>query len=297
MKKNKIALITGATGFIGSHLALRLKSENWNIHAVVRKTSKIEKNLMGKVVFHVYDENNNLNKIMKSVKPHVVFHLASLFLPNHQYEDIAGLVESNIKFGTELLEAMVQNDVYCFINTGTSWQYYENEKYNPVNLYAASKNAFEMMLRYYQESKPINVVNLQLYDTYGEGDQRPKLLQLLQKSAKTGEKLLMSPGEQRIDLVHIDDVVEAFILAAKYLLEDKKECFGTFAVTSGNPIKLKELVEKYEEVLGKKLNINWGGRPYRNREVMIPWQFGVTLPGWQPLIKFETGVKTLIKGC
>lgn len=290
MKHTKRALVTGVTGFIGYHLALRLADDGWEIHAIVRKTSNIEKlkiKLKEKIIFHVNDEENDLRKIVKKAQPDVVFHLASLFLSNHAYQDISALVDSNIKFGTELLDAMVENKIYRFVNTGTSWQHYNNAEYNPVNLYAASKQAFEMMMKYYQEISPLNVINLKLYDTYGPNDNRKKIFALLEHVLKTGERLQMSKGEQLIDLVHIDDVVNAFILSAIYLMENKKEYYGTYAVSSGKPIALKTLVEAYENIIGEKLNIAWGDRQYREREVMVPWNMGTLLPGWQTKFKLS----------
>ena len=281
---NKTALLTGVTGFIGRHLAERLLEQGWQVHAIVRKNSnigQIEETVREKIIFHIHDEKTDLRKIVKAAEPEVVFHLASLFLASHAYEDISRLIDSNIKFSVQLLEAMAVNDVYRLVNTGTSWQHYKNENYNPVNLYAASKQAFEVIMKYYQETIPLQVIDLKLYDTYGPDDTRKKLFSLLDKIAQTGETLAMSKGEQLIDLVHVDDVVDAFLLSAKYLLENKYRYRGEYAVTSGIQISLKKIVEEYEKFIGKKINIIWGGRPYREREVMIPWNNGRILPGWK----------------
>jgi hypothetical protein len=53
-----------------------------------------------------------------------------------------------------------------------------------------------------------------------------------------------------------------------------------YGVTSGDPISLKDIVLKLEDEIGKKINVNWGGRPYRNREVMVPWNSLDTIAGW-----------------
>lgn len=280
----RIALVTGITGFIGSHLAAALLNEEWEVHAIVRRHSKIEtlpKGVQDHVVFYQLDEYPDMIEILHLAKPTVVFHLASLFLAQHGYDDIEPLMESNLTFGTKLLEAMAQMGIRAFINTGTAWQHYANEEYNPVNLYAATKQAFEAILRYYQELGQIDVITLQLSDTYGENDTRKKLLALLKNTAESGKKLAMSPGEQKIDLVHVEDVVSAYILAAKYIVMGKTEFLGSYAVTSGTAISLRELAERYSQLIGKKIHIEWGGRPYRRREVMIPWTKGVILPGWK----------------
>ena len=280
---NKKALLTGVTGFIGSHLARHLLKNNWEVNAIVRESSNLDvlpPDIKQNINFHVHTNQNSLLKIVKTSAPDVVFHLASLFLSNHKYEDIPALIESNVTFGTQLLDAMIKNDVKNLVNTGTSWQHYENKSYSPVNLYAATKQAFEDITKYYIETAGLHVINLQLFDTYGEGDRRRKLLSLLREIADSGETLQMSLGEQKIDIVHVDDVADAFLIAANFLLNEQYEFCDTYAISSGNAISLRDLVKKYEQILGKKLNIEWGKRAYREREVMIPWNTGKLLPTW-----------------
>ena len=101
----------------------------------------------------------------------------------------------------------------------------------------------------------------------------------------------MSPGEQMIDLVHVDDVVEAFVLSAQRLVSGTVEGHERYAVSSGRPIKLRELVELFVRVTAGPLAIEWGGRPYRDREVMIPWNTGSPVPGWQPKVGLEEGIQ------
>ncbi len=291
---SKKALLTGATGFVGSNIARRLAADGWEVHIIVRKTSGLDRieDFSGKTVIHEHDGSmEKMMTILKRASPDTVFHLASLFLAEHQPKDVDALINNNILFGTQLVEAMVRNNAYHLINTGTSWQHYKNEDYNPVCLYAATKEAFETLLKFYTETTPLKVISLKLFDTYGPNDGRGKLLSLLEKISKNHEPLDMSPGEQLLDLVYIDDVVNAFILASERIKENIPVNPEDFAVSSGKPIKLKELVSIYRNVTGKTLPIRWGGRRYRNREVMTPWSNGTRLPGWQPLVNIETGIR------
>lgn len=278
----KKAIITGITGFIGSHLARRLIKDGWELHAVTRNSSKYDliQDIKDSIHFHMYDGTiESMQNIFDIGKPEIVFHLASLFLSQHKPEDITRLIQSNILFGSHLVESAVNSGCKQFINTGTSWQHFENNDYNPVNFYAATKQAFEDILKYYVEAHELKVITLKLFDTYGPDDPRPKLLNLLKRAAETGESLDMSPGEQLLDLVHVDDVVEAFC-AVRELLEAEGSLKKEYGVTSGDPISLKDIVLKLEDEIGKKINVNWGGRPYRNREVMVPCNSMATVPGW-----------------
>lgn len=292
------AIITGATGFVGYHLTRHLVASGWTVHAIVRPQSKTLSLLqMGNrlTIHRFYGSTAEMIELVKEIKPDIVFHLASLFLAQHQQRDVVPMIHTNIAFGTQLLEAMDASGVYRFVNTGTSWQHYENKSYSPVCLYASTKQAFESVLTYYTEATPLQAVTLKLFDTYGPLDARPKLFSLLQKTAREQNPLPMSAGEQLIDLVYIDDVVNAYCLAAERLLEGKTaQKSERFAVSSGNPVTLKNLVSVYEKVLGKTLPIQWGARPYRPREVMTPWNRWEPVPNWLPLIDLETGIRKIL---
>ena len=295
-------LMTGVTGFIGHHLGERLVNDGHEVHAIVRPTSKINElseNLQRNVQFHVYDKDNTVLDIITDLcvddkRPDVVYHLATNFLNVHRFEDIQDLVQSNITFGTELLDAMVANNVYNFVNVGTFAQHFDDADYSPINLYAATKACFEGIIKYYAEVRNLKCIALHLFDTYGADDKRGKILGLLKKISASGETLKMSPGGQLIDIVYIDDVIEAFIAAGKLLAACKYDYCGTYGVSSTKPIPLREVVKIFENVTGKKLSIVWGGRPYRTREVMVPWSSYKLLPGWQPKISLQDGIKKFL---
>ena len=276
-------LVTGATGFIGSEFVKKALADGYEVHCLVRRESNILRLAKGVNIHYLSRKNDNINKIISIIQPEIVFHLASLFIADHKYDDIDDLIYSNITFSTKIVDAMVNNNILMLVNVGTSWQYYNsNEEYNPVNLYAATKQAFEDILKFYNDKYKLRVINLKLFDTYGECDFRKKLFFALNKAIDNKERLKMSFGEQEIDLVHIDDVVNALLLAGRMLIT--KEVFNeSYALSSGNVMKLKELVGKYEIFIGENIDIEWGARPYREREVMKVWKHGENLPGWEPL--------------
>ena len=293
--KHRVALVTGATGFVGSNLVERLVQEGWQTHIVCRTDSHIpDTPEFINVIKHIYDgSTDSLIQCVENAKPDIVFHLASLFLSQHESKDIEALIQSNVLFATQLIEAMRVNNISRFINTGTSWQHYNNEDYNPVCLYAATKQAFEALLDYYVKACGFKTITLKLFDTYGANDPRPKLFNLLNKAATTRQALDMSAGQQLIDLVHIDDVIEAYLIAAQRLLEDKVIQHENYAVSSGQPLPLKDLVELYAKVTEQTVNVNWGARPYRYREVMKIWDKGQLLEGWKLSKELTTGLANL----
>ena len=295
-------LITGITGFIGHHLAERLIDDGHDVFALVRTTSRISElsqKLQSNVQFLTYDNNNTIKSIITKLcseeqQIDVVYHLATKFINVHQFDDIKSIIQSNITFGTELLDALTANNIRNFINTGTFTQHYNDEHYNPFNLYSASKKCFEDVIKFYCEVHDLKCISLHLFDTYGSDDKRGKILGLLKKISQSGETLKMSPGEQLIDIVYIDDVINAFTLAGIYLFEQKYDYCGTYGVSSMNPVSLREVVKVFETVLGKKLSIEWGGLPYRQREMMVPWKSFKVLPNWTPKTKLDEGIKKFL---
>jgi nucleoside-diphosphate-sugar epimerase len=290
-------LISGATGFIGAHLITRLQKEKHTIFIVVRPSTKQE-TLPKKIKTYVFDNDiENLTTFMQKEKFDGVIHLASLFLAQHTSEDIKNLIDSNVFFGAALLQAATKSNTPWFINTGTFWQHYKNKAYSPVNLYAASKQAFESLAQYYVETTTINFVTIKLSDTFGKNDTRPKIFNLLTKLRTTGETLLMSPGKQVLDISYIENVIDGYMRMITLLSgKDGASLRGkSFAISAKKKLTLQQLVKVFEKVTKSKLSISWGGRPYRDREVMVPWNKGTPIPGHKQTYSLEDGIREILE--
>ncbi|KIL36981.1 hypothetical protein SD71_04615 [Cohnella kolymensis] len=295
-KGARSAVITGATGFIGAYLVRKMLVEGWNIHLICRSNANLERirDITNELKLHVYDGSaSHLNRIMDEARPHVVIHLAAMVITEYTPLDIEPMIQSNVLFGTQIAEAMVRAGCHYLINTGTLQQHFEGKPYGPTSLYAATKQAFDDILEYYIDTTPLKVVTLKLSHVYGPDDPKQKLFSLLRHAANMEQPLMMSPGHQLIDLVYIDDVVEAFYLAAMRFDEPMTAKHEKYYVSSGHPLELKELVSLYEKVTGKTISVHWGGRPYREREMMFPWPIGERVPGWQVTVLLEEGIRKM----
>jgi nucleoside-diphosphate-sugar epimerase len=292
-------LITGATGFIGNNLVKQLLTGN---HSLFCTLLKGEDNPFGEesvksIVFsdHSFDENIDFLKV-NNIEG--IIHLASIVQSGeHKSSDVEALIDTNIKFSTILLELAVRTQVDWFINTGTYWQNYNNLPYSPVNLYAATKEAFLNIARYYWETNQIKFTTIKLFDTYGPNDNRPKIFNIWDKIAKSGETIDMSPGDQIIDISYIGDIVDAFRLLADHLHNTNPAIKNgaVYAVKAEKRYTLRELAIIFKGVTNQKLNINWAGRPYKEREVMSPWTSGEVIPGWKPKVSINDGIKLIFK--
>lgn len=279
-------LITGNSGFIGTNLCAKLRRK-YELFYLARPHSPLHTPGVHDCTFFFADNNiGALTQFIRINKIDGVIHLASKYLQKHEQQDIPDLIQSNVYFGTAVLEAAAAAGVKWFINTGTIWQNYNaldgSDAYCPVNLYAATKQAFMDIAKFYSETSDMRICTLKLCDTYGPDDPRKKIFALFEENARTGELLKMSAGEQKMDILHIDDVVEGFAHLAE-MLQNGEKLRDEYVLSSGQQLTLRELAAKYEQEHNVHLNIEWGARSYRVREVMVPYK-GNVLPGWMPMV-------------
>lgn len=287
------ALVTGATGFVGTRLVRLLVAEGWTVHAIVRPSSHASA-LPASVACHVDDGSSDaLSQAVEAAEPEACFHLASLVRGIHTADDVPALVAANVAFGARLAEALSDRPGTLLVNAGTYWQHVGGAAYRPAALYAATKQALEAILRYYSDAGLLRVVTLKLYDTYGPGDPRPKLLNLLLEAAVNGDPIAVTGGEQLIDLVHVDDVARAFVAAAGDFADADMPFFESYSVRSGAAVTLRQLAAAVEHVSGRKVHAEWGARPYRQHEMFEHWDAGPLLPGWSPAVTLTEGIESM----
>ena len=286
----KIA-VTGATGYIGNHLVSVLGREH-EVYAIVRDTSDtaaIEPHIKELAVY----DRERIYDLLAEARPDILIHLAGVFYGEHNAENISDLLESNLVFSTVIFDAAAAAGCRKIINTGTYWQQFLGEPYNPVNLYAATKQAAEDILLYYVKAKECSAVTLQIFDSYGPNDHRNKILNMIKK-LEDGAGIDMSQGRQKMYYCHIEDLVSGYVRAVSLVNEMGPGAYARYALRGEEPRELRILVEEFLKISGRHLQINWGGRAYRDREIMDPAGIGTVLPGWQPRYNWQQGVKTLL---
>ena len=290
-------LVTGASGYIGSFLVRSLLADGLEVIALIRSGTRMT-NLEGLVTLRTTEYDGLSSSVLEVIgeeQPDVIFHLAAFGgAADHGFEDLDRIIDANIVLGAQLLEALRQVGNGALINTGTFAQHYEGKAaYDPGSFYAASKQAYEDIVTYYVRVEGVPVVTLKLFDVYGPYDARPKLFTLLRKAQQENVPLAVSPGEQLLDLVYVDDVVQAYRRAARLLEEQPSIAGNVYAVSSGVRRTVRDTVAVFEEVSGKPVPVIWGGRAYRKREIMVPWE-GVRLPGWSAEVPLAEGLRRVL---
>jgi CDP-3, 6-dideoxy-D-glycero-L-glycero-4-hexulose-4-reductase len=139
-----------------------------------------------------------------------------------------------------------------FINLSSNWQMKNREKYNSVNLYAASKNSFEILLSYLIETKQIIASSVILYDTYGPNDLRDKVLNNLIKNAMQNTDVELTYPKKQINLTHIDDIVKGIELILR-----EKNLIRYYELSNEENITLNELFNIVKNVTKSNFDVLW----------------------------------------
>jgi len=286
-------LITGVTGYIGSHLARALSSD-CRVFGLTRQPIRREyiSDIQDRICLLPCDGGyEGIRDAVRESQPDLVYHLATYYTGAHNAEAVPKLVASNIALGAYLLEAMAESGCHALVNATSVMTCRTGNEYCPQNLYAATKQAFSDLLAYYTDAGMMRAVTLMLPDTYGPNDARPKILNLIKTAALKGEHIALSAGTQDYDVVYIDDVVSAFRMAGERLLAGEGKAMETFQVFSEHTLSLRRTVELMLKLNGLTLDAGWGERIQSPREMKKAVRLYPTVPDWRQKVPLEEGLK------
>jgi CDP-3, 6-dideoxy-D-glycero-L-glycero-4-hexulose-4-reductase len=295
-------LLTGASGFIGSHV-LQAFLANGDTVAVLGRTPLRE--LPAGVHFFHYDGSYaSALEAMTVVQPDIVVHLATHFVGTHHASDVDLLLAGNIGFGLHLLEAMKQVGCLAWLNAASAWQYAGSggdNPFHPNGLYAASKSALDALVTAYVHESGLHAMNLVIYESYGKGDSRkkliPQLLSQVQKGQEVQRHFKLVGKEKQFYFVHVQDIAEAFVLASHRLVEASKQEVGAFSHYALRPdeapIGIEGVVNAMSRAWQVDLTADYGAFPFRANEVLVPPAGVERLPDWEPKISLEAGLSSL----
>lgn len=289
----KKVLITGITGYIGSQLAKTLIS-HCAVYGLVRQplnTTYLSPELQKQLTLFPCDGSaESVLAALESSRPDMVYHLAACYTTAHDVDAISQLLASNLSFGAYLLETMHELRCNRLVYTTTVTTHCTGTEYHPSSFYAATKQAFTDLVEYYVGIGTLNAAGVALSDTYGPGDQRPKVLNLIRRAILESAPLDLTSGRQVFDAVFIDDVVRGLVCAAN-ATEYGEKAHQLFQLSSLEPYTLRDTVALLLQVNGLKFKANWGRRPDPNNLAERPIRIYPTPPGWKPKIAREDGLR------
>jgi CDP-paratose synthetase len=285
-------LITGGTGFLGSHIATSLSGGESKIAILSRKKTDESRRKIKSASYITarYGNNSDIQRFIKEFGPDVVIHTAGAY--GRSNEGLMDVYDANIHYGMTLLQCLLTiNKKVVFLNAGTSL---------PSNLssYALSKNQFTDWGRLFTELHPNNLqfLNLKLQRFYGPGDYGDKFTAKIINACKNNEEFIdLTPGNQQVDFIYIDDVLSAFHL----VLSQKKHLpnYLDVPVGSGTATSVKKFAEMAREISKSSIKLNFGKLSYRENEPMESVADITVLRnlGWKSFIDTKTGLTRSLK--
>lgn len=296
----KTILLTGATGFIGSHLLPKLLEKKYQVIILKKSSSPIWriKKLLPQVKSYNLDQIS-LRLPFQENKIDCLIHLAAKYVKRDQnYGQIEKMVDTNLKIPSLLCHLCLRHKVKYFINTGTFFEYQtsskpltENSPFKSYNFYAATKTAFSQILKQHTEELGFKAIDFKLASVFGPKD-NPKLLNFLIKSLIRGQKIDFSPGDQRWNFTYVEDTIQAYLNTIQHL--PKLSSYETLNIGYNKPHSIKDIVKNLEKISGKKLNITWGAKPYPENEIMFAnydHSKAKKLINWKPSYNLYTGLE------
>ncbi|QHU98990.1 NAD-dependent epimerase/dehydratase family protein [Synechocystis sp. CACIAM 05] len=254
-------LVTGATGFLGSHLVKAFLDQGYRVIILKRSfssTSRIDDVLARCVVYNI-DQCELSEPFNDFQKIHAIVHTATCY--GRRNETTSQIVESNVLFPLQLLElATCNTDI--FFNTDTSLSGY-------LNSYSLSKKHFLDWGKQFSASKKIKFVNLGLEHIFGPGDDESKFVTYVIKNClRNATQLNLTKGEQLRDFIYVDDVVAVYQLLLSTIW-DLPDYYQAYSVGSGNAITVRQLVMLIHCLTNSRTELNFGAVPYRDGEIML----------------------------
>lgn len=252
-------LLTGATGFIGSHLLEALLKSGYRVVILKRTTSDCWRinHLLDQVTAYDID-SDPISEVFEMNQIDYICHLATYYKKNDGDVDYTSLIESNVTTPLKLVAYAIQHKVKGFINTGTFFEYgdsieplTESSATFPKNFYARSKTAFMTALENFTPKLPC--ITLRLFSPYGEKDNY-KLIPMLINHGLNSTPIALANPKQELDFIYAGDIANAYIKAIEKIKREDT-LHSIYNIGTGIPISINDLVILIEKTLDKRLEL------------------------------------------
>ena len=279
MKKHRqVVALLGSSGNLGSKVMERNKNNStFELIAVTRGKR-------GENEFHIDDKKEISHP--RGMLPDLIVNLSNYYSPRETTEDVSRMEEAIL--GTaKILTKYISKHQVGLISASTYLQY-APDPFRPWSKYADFKQQAQLQLFEECGKTGTNFVDFVLYDNYG-GRSRGKFIDQLLNSLEDESSLDATPGAQILNLTHINDVADGFLLQIKLTLESGLNSQKIFELKSNYTKSLRDIVLDVQSYTGLHPSVNWGAIPYRDHEVFEHWNNDLEVPNWwTPKIDFPT---------
>ena len=313
MKWNdKEVLVTGAGGFIGSHLVDNLLSKGANVTAFVHYNAR---NDWGMLEGRYNDKTPNLNVIAGDVtdslfvkkavsEKEYVFHLAALIGIPYSYTAPESYVNTNVKGTLNVMQACLESGVDRVVHTSTS-EVYGTAQYTPIDEkhplqgqspYSASKIGADKIAESFYYSFDVPVTIMRPFNTYGPRQSTRAVIPTIITQALTSNEIKLGSLTPVRDLTYVTDTVQGFIKMA----ESKKTAGKTINTGSGRGITIGDLADIIIKLINPNISIvceKVRVRPEKSEvmELLCDNRLALEIAGWQPEYTLEQGLTQTIE--
>jgi len=309
--QGKTVLVTGAGGFIGSHLTEKLAGLGARVRAFVRYNSRNDWGLIETLPSEVKEkiqvitgdlrDSETCRNAMNGVD--TVFHLAALIAIPYSYVHPREVVENNIMGTLNILNAAKEYEVEKIIHTSTS-EVYGTAQYVPIDEkhplqgqspYSASKIGADKLAESFYRSYDLRITTLRPFNTYGPRQSARAVIPTIITQALAKDEVVLGSLWPTRDFSYVDDIVDGFIRSG-----ESKNCVGeVINMGSGFEISIKDLADKIISLMGKKVRIVSDAkrvRPARSEveRLIADNSKARKLLGWEPRISLDEGLKKTI---
>ncbi len=296
--------VTGASGFIGSHLCRRLLREGARVFAFLRRDSDMwrVRDIARDFVQVMGDlrDADGMRRALREIRPEIIFHLAALVDVSRSLDLLDEMMDINVRGTMALIKGLKNVEYRCFVNTGASEEYglgpspfREDQTPAPVSPYSASKSCSTMVCGMLHRGLGLPMVTLRPFLTYGPFQTGDMLVPSTVRKAISGDTIKTTRGEQTRDLVFVSDIVEGYLLAAQ-----RPEALGeVINLGTGREHRVRDVVELIVRMSRSKSRVDIGALPYRPgeaRRFVADGSKAARLLGWTPKVDLEDGLRETI---
>jgi len=266
-------LLTGATGFLGSHIAESLCEIGFDLLVTRRNSSLLDKCItFTKSVQWVNTDDDKWIERAIDFKPNIIIHAAWNGIENNKRDELQTQL-SNIDFLYQLLKIAKESDTKKFISLGSQAEYgqfnekvTEEYKVNPVGYYAVVKLACLEYLKSFCIYNNIEWYWLRVFSVIGKNDNSGCLVPMVIDKLKKNEAIDLTLGNQCYDYMYVNDFCNSLLK----VINSTKNNSGVYNVCSGKPTKIKDLLVTIAAKLNKSLELlKFGVLPYRPNQTMF----------------------------
>lgn len=269
-------LVTGATGFIGSHLCRRLLDDGAHVHALTSTVSSIYPvrlvDMRDRLTLHGGNLNDSgaMASVVERADPQVVFHLGAYTHVGKSWDRVDECLQTNIHGSVNLLQVLARSNYERFVYTSTSEVYgdvavpfREDAAVDPVSPYSVSKYAGERFCRMLQRGRSWPIVVVRPFNAYGPAQSPDRIIPEIIVKALRGERLAMTEGRQTREFNYVEDLVDGFVRAAITPGVEGE----VFNIGGGEEISMRDLAKTILELMGDPITPEFGALPNRPAEI------------------------------